>query len=226
MRKISGLIIFISCTLSLEAFPIEVFLYDCTDDQLYMRHTELKIYRVDTSLVEKVYTSGGKVKIKRMKEGRYLIQYLNMFGQTQWKDFHVHKRKTKVYICINELIENNDTTHFEQLLPGDTIKIAYESNGCHHWINSTMLFYYENNVLKGIHEGRFNAKTIIDELKLNYLITFEKKLNAVSIRLGGCTTTETYLFQKNGALKIHVYDETCSWDGYHGLKKNIFEMEE
>ena len=226
MKGISGVLMLMFFCLDLFAFPIEVFFYDCGNTQLYNHHVELKIYSIDTTLLAINLTSNGKSRIRGIVEGNYFMQYYNRYGQVQWKKFYVNKRLNKVYVCIDELIENDSLNNFEQLLPGDTIRIEYESQGCFHWENSDVLFYYENGILKGEHTDTTKTVVIIDELKLDYLISFERKLNAVATSIGGCTTSETYHFLKNGETKIQVYDETCSWYGYHNLKINVFGIKE
>lgn len=103
------------------------------------------------------------------------------------------------------------TPIIDQLNTNEQFEILIKSTGCFHNTSNKIVISRENN---GYYASCKNSKRELNLDDLAYLREFQKKLNQKHTY--GCT----YIVVFDGKEQI-VRDGSCSWNGFHKLKKRF-----
>ena len=225
MKNLTIILLFlIGISANSQTFNVKGIQKYCETDRTDSRERYLSVLQNDSVIVENVKTRFGEFKIKGLKEGFYTLKFTNIFGQTMNQKVEILKNGNPISICVDTFQETNEKTLFSELKNQDKLIIEYTSSGCFHFDNEQMEFYYEEN--KFIAELYISEKLVkrkkLDSKSLEYLIEFEKKVKQMKNNMGGCTTSDLYVFSLNNENGFSVSDSSCDWNGYRKLKKEIF----
>ncbi|WP_405568955.1 hypothetical protein [Winogradskyella sp. Asnod2-B02-A] len=217
-------LILIGISANSQTFSVKGIQKYCETDRTDSRERYLSVTRNDSVIVENVKTRFGEFKVKGLKEGFYTFKFTNIFGQIVNYKTEILKNGNQITICVDTFQETNEKTLFSELTSEDKLIIEYASSGCFHFDNEQMKFYYEKEKL--IAELYISEKLVkrkkVDSKSLEYLIGFEKKVKQMKNNMGGCTTSDLYVFSLNNETGFSVNDSSCDWNGYRELKKEIF----
>ena len=168
----------------------------------------------------------GKFVIKNLSKGNYKIEFTNIYGQIIQKDISVNKLKSKIKICIEEFNDTGEETFFQKLTTKNILELKFNSWGCSHWEKGKINFFQNDNDLFGelIENGNPSIRKKLSSNDLQYLIIFERKLRQIKNNEWGCTTEDSYHLTM-GKEHLKIIDETCDWNGYYKMKKEIFNLE-
>lgn len=211
---------------------LKLFVYDCrnTNNSVYINDT---IYFSSTTnnlnaykLIPKQF-SQNMFKLVNIPVEDYLISFKNKFNQEISKRIKLKKENVnEVRICLDSLLNYPQNT-LVNLKTNDTLIINYTSSGCFHSNSSKVeIIKLKENYCAKLYKGKYGSnkysllKTIIlSKENLKCYLRFENEINFVND--GGCTTVDEYKIKSKYINKMLI-DETCNWNGFIYLCKNIF----
>ena len=225
MKYLTTILLFlIGISANSQTFSVKGIQKYCETDRTDNRERYLSVLQNDSVIVENVKTRFGEFKVNGLNEGLYTFKFTNIFGQSIKKEIEIFENQKLIIICVDEFQDTNHKTLFEIIEINDKITIDYSSSGCEHFDKERMEFFYQKgNLIGELYIGRdFKKRKKLNTESIENLICFEKKIKEMNNSMGGCTTTDQFVFQLNGKNRFTVKDDSCDWNGYYQLKKDIF----
>lgn len=197
---------------------IKLSVIDCRDINKFNHSTQANIWLYKNSTLYSSYKEFEEPElIDSLELGQYKFVYTTMFDEKDSFEINVTKNKQyKVTLCTSSFNASLDSsiTLFNQLTPGDTGVIIYQSEGCEDYRYDTLRIHMNN---KGTIKAQYKSREkIVSQEKLEQIIIFEKQLNR--IQEAYCTTFDEYKVSLREKFYI-AEDGTCSFYGFDYLKK-------
>ena len=202
-------------------FRIDGILKDCSKNENDSRERYIILKQNNSIIRKEVKTRLGEFSIKNLDPGNYVLEYINIFGQTCSNEITLKdKRVTTIELCTNQFIDTKKKTYFD-LIQNDTLYLEYRSSGCFHSIQKTVIFYRDNeNITAEIKdETGKKKKTIFTDDKKYSVSLFFRKMVEIKNGMQGCTTGESYILRMKDKKDIIFIDGTCDWNGFHEFEK-------
>ena len=150
--------------------------------------------------------------------------------------------KIKLFYCLFAILLATITAHAQEiekaatypqtvfsknLKKGDELSLSYVTTGCFHYASEKMVFKSTDEGVFGYYyKGKEAVKFVeLTAAQLKVLINFEEKLRRLEMKLGGCTTNDSYSFTLNNDTvnTFRFVEDTCSWDSGFSELKAFFE---
>jgi hypothetical protein len=157
--------------------------------------------------------------ISDLDTGSYTISYKTIFNKTEQINITISEyKKYEVDLCIDymDYSKENYKPIIDQLKDKESYKIIIASKGCFHSTKDSIIINREDKtyaILFG-HKSKTLTKSDIESIR-----HFELELNYM--KLGGCTTEDTYVIKYNNKTTTFI-DGRCRWNGAFYLIRNIF----
>lgn len=220
---------------------------DCRSSEAYSwRVDTVSFYQLPDSTniltVVPIQYNQFPIELNDIPVSAYRVTFKNNFGQLVVKQIQLANQKINtIILCPDALLEYSQNT-LSKLQDSDTISINFHSQGCFHTTVSKMIIgKQKDNYFARLyhvdwdyvtHKKKTTLKILGDSLLQTVTLTpqhiqdftrFENELNFVT--KGGCTTIDRYEVQSK-FFHNKVIDGSCSWHGYHFLRKALFGDEE
>ena len=168
----------------------------------------------------------GKFVIKNLPRGNYIIEFTNIFGQKIQKNILANKRKIEIEICIEDFKDTGEETFIQKLTTENKLQFHFESSGCSHYQTEKITFFQIGDETFGefINTDNSSIKKKLTKEQIQYLITFERKLRRIENNISDCTTQDSYHLIM-GKEELKILHESCDWDGYYEMRKEIFDLQ-
>jgi hypothetical protein len=237
----SILILFLSLNFSdpdSKYYTVNGTIKQCERNYIDLGDRDLKLIQNNQVIIDSIENDCGEFAIKNLTAGLYTIEYRNIFSQIIREDFNVIDNNTILNLCNDNLQETNEVTFIEQLNENDTITLYFSSQSCGGGSPEEELSIYlvENKVImeytpfrrlkyrwgKIKYKTKGLTKKTLKKDDINYFRTFEKKLRLMENALTGCSTYEYYTLVLNKKDSIKIEDESCDWQGFLLLGRQLF----
>lgn len=199
----------------------------CQNNTLDWSERYLKLKKGTETIRDSIGSEQGKFEIKNLSKGSYSIEFINIFGQIISKEILVDKRKIKIELCLEDFKDTGEETFIEKLSTESKLQFSFNSSGCSHSKTEEIIFSRVNNIFF----AEFNdnksplVKKELNREQIQYLIIFERKLRKMKDSMGDCTTEDSYYLTLENE-ELIIIDDSCDWDGYDKMKKEIFNLKE
>lgn len=159
-----------------------------------------------------------KIKLEKLKEGKYQFEYTNIFEQKIIKELNIDE--SRIYNISLNPDYSDYKKNFKKSLIGNLkekhfLKLAYQSRGCFNSEKDSIVIYKKENFYEVERNG---IKTKLNDSQVNNLIKMECQL--INIKEGGCTTSDIYTFSFENSKRKFI-DATCRWNGWETLQKEM-----
>ena len=204
-------------------FHVNGVLKNCNENDQDSRERYLVLKQLDSVVLKNIKTRFGEFELKNLNEGKYTIEYKNIFGQTCSKPFELRReKKIEIELCTDKFIDTNKRTYIDEI-ENDTLFLEYNSLGCFHSVAKRVLFYKDNSILTAelINEKGEIEKTKFQNHKKAALSLLFREMLEIKNGMQGCTTGESYILKMKGKKEILISDETCDWNGFAKLERLI-----
>ncbi len=214
------------------------FLYNCKDykyselivhtknehkNSAYLPLNQMMIYK-DGKLYKKIEPKDGlfienPIKLDSLEKGLYKFEYLNLFDEKTSTFYTAKNKKKKDSLTIyTDFFDSSKflTKSIIKNLKNDSLKINYQSIGCFHKENDSLIIK-ENNSQYFLYYK--NKITVLNDTQINRLIRFECELYSLP-KQGFCTTKETYVLNFKGRKK-KIINGNCVWSGWKNIKEDF-----
>ncbi|RZJ66913.1 MAG: hypothetical protein EOO50_07605 [Flavobacterium sp.] len=206
------------------SYKIVGSLHDCNPQEIEYGNRLIAISKDGKVLNDAIKTGAkGHFEIGDLAPGNYVIGYYNKFRQRVRKPVAVNAASTSVELCLDDFQDTNVSTLFNTMKNGDKLLLSISSHGCFHTFQDDLTFSLTDKKYSvSFTDEKNKVRTLpIDIAKLNELIRFEKIVRHMSKIDGGCTTTDGYVFTKNGEIVYQATDNTCEWRGVRKIRSEI-----
>ena len=227
MRTFFFLILFLIQNQQYQSFKIVGKLNYCDLDEIEYGNRVLAISKDGKVINDKIKTGfKGSFEINDLSPGTYVIGFYNIYGQRVRKSVEVNNHITNVNLCVDEFENTKVSTLFNTMKEDDKLVLKMSSYGCFHMLNDELTFTLKDRKYSVSFKDEKNKTKVLplNLDKLNRLIYFEKIIRYLARVDGGCTTSDSYDFIKNGEVVYHATDNTCSWHGYGKIKREILGL--
>ena len=228
--RLQGIVLIVLCLnfspLNEQNIKIKGVQKNCQNQEIDWRERYIKLLKGTKVIRDSIEIKDGKFLIKNLKRGNYNIEFTNIFGQIIHKEITANKLKTKIEICIDTFKDDGEETFIQKISNENKLQLNFMSFGCEHWKTEKIIFFQIGSDFFGefIEDTKSPIKKKLNKEQMQYLIIFERKLRQMKNSMGGCTTEDIYhLILENEELKIA--DESCDWNGYFKMKKEIFGLD-
>jgi len=168
------ILVFTGFCLQAQTFSVKGTLMHCHNDEDAC--WDLNLFKNDSLIIQDIKMDFGVFVLDNIEEGTYTFQFTNIFNQKLNKEVMLRKEEV-VILCVDEFIETNELTIFENLSDKDELVIDFYSVGCFHDEGESVKFYYKKKkLIAELNAGKKTIRRRIQEKDLAYLIGFERRL--------------------------------------------------
>lgn len=192
-----------------------------------LNHDLSKIYGIQ------VYKDGKKFKefsafkkpfieeeiiLDSLTNGTYKFVYENLVNQTLQKTIEVKENKiysVSIYPDYSNYKDFTSKSFVRNLEENQKVEFYFESLGCFHSAKESLVITKKEKVYYAENKGESKK---LNSAQLDAIIKMECEL--ALIKYGGCTTSDHYII-KSGKQEKEFYDETCKWNGWKNMSKQV-----
>ena len=154
-----------------------------------------------------------------MEPGQYHITYKTSLGQIVKVNFALEEDKIqKVDLCLDTFSHSSvkHNAFIDQIQNGERITMDVLSSGCFHHSTNKLIITREADKYFLEFKGKQRELTPKD---LDVIRKFETELVHINSRVI-CTSSDIYTIRYKNQ-EIHIDDDSCMWNGWYGLKKDL-----
>lgn len=175
-----------------------------------------KVFR-EFSRFKKPYIE-KEIILDSLSNGTYKFIYDNVLKQNLEKTIEIKENKVydiSIYPDYSDYKNFIDKSFVRNLDEGQKVEFYFKSTGCFHSFEGDLTVTKEDNAY--YLKSRTLSKKL-NKAELDAIIKMECELNL--LKNGGCTTSDYYVV-KFGKQEKEFYDNTCRWNGWRNLFKQI-----
>ncbi len=160
-----------------------------------------------------------QINLEKLSLGTYDFEYLNVLDQLITKRLIISspgKYNISIYPDSSNYQKNRSRTFVHNLGASDTLHILYNSTGCFHFTNDSLILV---RTQKKYYLIRGKKKIVLTAHDVDLLVKFESDLMELPTNRD-CTTTDTYRFNTGGDTTRYT-DNTCCLNAWNVLTKTL-----
>ncbi len=185
---------------------------------------QLSLLRGKDTIVKSIKTNMGEFAVSGLQPGQYTLRFFNISNQEVKQSLLVAGNLKDVVCCTDAFIDTPGRTFIEKIPAAGKITLAFGSLGCFHNVQSSIEIEKKNVKLIASFYSSGNNKVmkVLSKRDIAAFVLFEKQLYQMKNVTGGCTTVDYYNYIVDGKTVLSVSDDSCDWNGYSLLIREIF----
>jgi len=199
---------------------VKIHFIDCREND----EPVAKLVSIKSETGETIDTviSPKRDKIKKLKPGKYEMEFTSLFGLKEVESFEiVGGDKVQLSVCIDKFTADAQPilpiSHIDSLALNEKFQITYVSRGCFHILEDSIQVMRK---AEGFYLKHSKDWLSLTDEQVNLIRDFELKL--VNGRFpGGCTTQDLYAIKFREDYGIGNIDGSCRWRGFKYLMEDL-----
>ena len=219
------LLFFVTCFMQIATAQtsLEVAFMRCNNNNGFTNWNYFKIYNETDTIKLNGMLYDSTFTLNVLSPGSYKFEYQTVLNSTITKNLKILENQNNILeICVDKLefYGNQDSVFIDVLQNNEFYNIHFQSEGCFHRTRNTLQISKVNSTYYILSNG---DQKILSESQVKLLREFEIELKCIPDQW--CTTIDYYTLEY--AKKKYKYkDNTCNWNGFYYLLKNLGVGEE